>query len=121
MHQFVDGAGKTNKHNPDSDWFYSGATPIVNTADVALKAATAGQRFFLTDIQIRNSNATATEVVIKDGATVVWRGHVGASMTSSDVYQFSTPIRTTVGNALNIACITTAASVYVNAQGYISA
>jgi hypothetical protein len=57
-------------------------------------------------------------VVVKDGATIIWRGHVSANMLDCDTIQFSDPLRTTANAALNVACITTGAAVYVNAQGY---
>jgi hypothetical protein len=104
---------------PELDWVYAPAAVIANTTDVVLKAAgAAGIRNYITSIQLKNTNATATEVVIKDGATVIWRGHVGASMVNTDTINFSSPLKTTAATALNFACITTAASVYVNAQGY---
>ncbi|HDU1185824.1 TPA: hypothetical protein REU56_002934 [Listeria monocytogenes] len=104
---------------PELDWMYSGATPVTTTTDVALKAAPgAGIRNYLTGIQIQNTSTTATEVVIKDGATVIWRGYAPASMTVCADMTFPTPLRTTAAAALNFACITTAANVYVNAQGY---
>jgi hypothetical protein len=34
---------------------------------------------------------------------------------------FGNPLRTTAATALNFACITTAAAVYVNAQGFTAA
>ena len=43
---------------------------------------------------------------------------MSASMTGSEEIVFSNPLRTTANAALNVACITTAAAVYVNAQGF---
>jgi hypothetical protein len=94
-------------------------TPITVTTDTALKAAGAATiRNYLTGIQIQNTGTVATEVVIKDGATVIWRGYAPASMTVVADMTFPTPLRTTAAAALNFACITTGANVYVNAQGY---
>ena len=78
----------------------------------------AGVRNYVTGLQLKGTNAVATEVVVKDGSTVIWRGHLSASMTRMDVITFSTPLRGTAATALNFACITPDASVYVNAQGY---
>lgn len=104
---------------PELEWSYaSAAGGIVNTTDVVLASATASVRRYITSMQLKNISATATEVVLKDGATIIWRGHVSASMTTSEEIIFNNPLRTTAGAALNVACITTAAAVYVNAQGF---
>jgi hypothetical protein len=105
---------------PELEWSYaSAAGGIVNTTDVVLAAtAGAGLRRYITSMQLKNINAVATEVVLKDGSTIIWRGHVSASMTMSEEIVFNNPLRTSANAALNVACITTAAAVYVNAQGF---
>jgi hypothetical protein len=106
---------------PEADWQYAGAAGgITGTADVVLKAAAAaGIRNYVTSIDLRNAHATvATEVVIKDGATVIWRQLLPAAMASPVDITFPTPLRGTAATAVNFACLTTGAQVYVNAQGY---
>jgi hypothetical protein len=108
---------------PETDWQFAGASGgIVNTTDVVIRAAgAAGVRNYLTGISITNASATiATEVVVKDGATIIWRGFVGAQTLLNSVIgvTFPTPLRGTAATAMNVACITTGAAVYVNAQGY---
>lgn len=106
---------------PEADWQYAAAAGgIVNTTDVALKAAAAaGIRNYVTSIDLRNAHATvATEVVIKDGATVIWRQLLPAAMATPVDITFPTPLRGTAATAVNFACLTTGAQVYVNAQGY---
>lgn len=105
---------------PELEWSYAAASGgVVNTTDVVLAAAAgAGLRRYLTSLSIKNVNATATEVVVKDGSTVIWRGYTPASMITNDLIIFRNPIKTSVNAALNFACITTGAQVYVNAQGY---
>ena len=105
---------------PELEWSYAAASGgVVNTTDVVLAAAAgSGLRRYVTSLQLKNVNAVATEVVLKDGSTVIWRGHLSASMTGSQEITFSSPIKTSTNAALNFACITTAAQVYVNAQGY---
>jgi len=107
---------------PEREWSYAASSGgITNTADVALApAAGAGLKNYLTSLQLKNTNATATQVVIKDGATVIWRGHVSASPLTTDTIVFASPIHTSDNTALNIACITTGAALLVNAQGYIA-
>jgi hypothetical protein len=92
---------------------------IVNTSDVAIAAAAgAGIRNYLTSLQFKNTAAVASEIVIKDGATVIWRGHVGASMTIMDGWTFNPPLKGTANTALNVALLTTATATIVSAQGY---
>jgi hypothetical protein len=106
---------------PEADWQYAGAAGgITGTADVVLRAAAAaGIRNYVTSIDVRNAHATvATEVVIKDGATVIWRQLLPAAMAAPVEIIFPTPLRGTAATAVNVACLTTGAQVYVNAQGY---
>lgn len=103
---------------PEADWSFAGAA-VVNTTDVVLAAAAgAGIRRYLTALQMKNTNATATEVVVKDGATVIWRLYLPANMANADTILFPSPLKSTANAALNFACITTGANVYVAAQGY---
>jgi len=106
---------------PEADWQYAAAAGgITNTTDVAIKAAAAaGIRNYVTAIDLRNAHATvATEVVIKDGATVIWRQLLPAAMPAPVEITFPTPLKGSVATALNVACLTTGAQVYVNAQGF---
>lgn len=107
---------------PELEWSYaSAAGGVINTTDVVLAAAAgAGLRRYVCSIGLSNNSATATEVVLKDGATVIWRGHLPANAPNLHI-DFSTPLKTSANAALNFACITTAAAVYVNAQGYTAA
>jgi hypothetical protein len=104
---------------PELEWSYAAAAGgVINTTDVVLAAAAgAGLRRYLNSMQLSNNSATATEVVVKDGATVIWRGHLPANAINFNVH-FDNPIKTSANAALNFACITTGAAVYVNAQGY---
>ncbi|ALK08966.1 hypothetical protein [Blastochloris viridis] len=103
---------------PEADWSYTGAA-VTTTTDVVLAAAAgAGIRRYLTALQLKNTNATATEIVVKDGSTVIWRLLLPASMANADTFAFPSPLKSTANAALNFACITTGASVYVAAQGY---
>jgi hypothetical protein len=105
---------------PELEWSYvAGANGITNNTDVVLAAAAgAGLRRYLTSIQIKNASSTPNEVVIKDGSTVIWRGHVSGSMLNSDVITFTDPIKTSANAALNFGVPSGGSQVYVNAQGY---
>jgi hypothetical protein len=104
---------------PELEWSYaSAAGGVINTTDVVLSAAAgAGLRRYIATMTLSNNNATATEVVLKDGATIIWRGHLPANAPNVHIH-FQNPLKTSANAALNFACITTAAAVYVNAQGY---
>jgi hypothetical protein len=104
---------------PEASWSFACTTPVNNTTDLVLKTAGAsGVRNYINGFQLQNSNTVATEVVIKDGATVIWRGYLPASMTMPVNISFDQPLRGSSATAVNFACITTGASVYINAQGY---
>ena len=104
---------------PELQWsFASAAGGITGTADVVLAgAAGAGIRRYLTGLTLSNSSATGTEVVIKDGSTVIWRDFVRGNSGTFAV-PLADAIRSTANTALNIACLTAGAAVYANAQGY---
>jgi hypothetical protein len=105
---------------PELDWQYAALTGgIVNTADVAVRVAQAtGIRNYVTALQVRNTSAVATEFVIKEGATAIWRTQLPAAMTDSQCIVFPTPLKGATATAINVACITTGAAVYANLQGY---
>jgi hypothetical protein len=106
---------------PELCWLYAAASGgITNTTDVAIaSAAGAGLRRYLVRLTLSNNSATATEVVIKDGSTVIARLHMAAN-TGNVPFMFDPPLSTTANTALNVACITTGAAVYANAQGFTS-
>jgi hypothetical protein len=104
---------------PELCWLYAAASAgITNTTDVAIaSAAGAGLRRYLVRLTLSNNSATATEVVVKDGSTVMARLHMAAN-TGNVPFMFDPPLSTTANTALNVACITTGAAVYANAQGF---
>jgi hypothetical protein len=102
-------------------WSYAGPSGgITDTADdVIIAAAGAGKSNYLTSLQIVNSHGTVgTEVVIKDGSTVIWRGYFPALGVAPANIVFERPLISSNNTALSVACVTTGAAVYVNAQGY---
>lgn len=116
----VDGRLVTRLNSiPENEWQYAAASGgITNTSDVVLQAAAgAGIKNYLTGLSVANANATASEVVVKDGSTVIWRGYVAAHLTLKDI-PFPTPLQSTANTALNVACITTGTQTYISAQGY---
>lgn len=111
---------------PELDWQYAAASGgITDTADnVLVASAGAGIRNYLTRIDLVNTDATVgTEVVVKDGSTVIWRTFVPASLAAVSQpmpvsFTFPTPLKGSAATALNVACITTSSQTYVNAGGY---
>lgn len=105
-----------------SPWAYAAASGgIVDTADVAIKAAHATYRNHLCSLQIINKDASAgTEVVVKDGSTVIFRTWAAAVGITPGCYRFKPPLVGTANTALNVACITNSSETYVNAQGYVA-
>jgi hypothetical protein len=104
----------------------SGATPLATATATVVKAAIADPvSIYLTDLQIVNVHATVSTVItILDDTTVVWTGYLPA-MTVALVAvpvnaQLSAPIKITAGKALNIKAVTTGATIYWNAQGFIA-
>jgi len=125
----VGGGGGSSGIPPVNTWSYAAASGgITDTTDVALAAAPgAGLANYLTDLQLANSDATVgTEVVVKDGSTVIWRTFLPAGRPASltgtmpVAFHFHTPLRSSTNTALNVAAVTTSAELYVNAQGYIA-
>jgi hypothetical protein len=126
-----DGTAHTPHHiavpfaDPSKNWQFAGATGgIVNTTDVVAKAAAgAGLRNYVTSIQFKNNNNVSTDLVIKDGSTVIWRGHMGVGADDPGMIgiTFPSPLRGTANTAINVACTVTGAAVYVNLQGFVAA
>ena len=104
---------------PENEWQYAAASGgIVNKEDnVLIAAAGANIKNYLTGLSVANANATASEIVIKDGSTVIWRMYLAANAPIQSI-KFVTPLQSTANTALNVACITTGTQTYVNAQGY---
>ncbi len=104
---------------PGSTWSYASAAAVTDTADDEAKAAGgAGVRHYITGVQVFNADDTVgTEVVIKDGSAVLWRGwaeQTGGGCSAT----FNPPLRGTAATAVNVANITTSAETYFNLQGF---
>lgn len=110
------------------DWFYAGAAGgITNTSDVVLAAA-AGAALYNTcsSLQFLNTSTTGTEIVIKDGSTIIWRGYAPATIALVTQLQivpitFIPPLRSSANAALNFACLTTSTATRISAQGSVVA
>lgn len=122
-------SGAVAKQSSSVDWKYAALTGgITDTSDVVLKAAAGASLFNTLDsLQFLNKNAsTSTEIVVKDGSTVIWRGWAPATIALVTPLQmvaitFDPPLQSSANTALNFACITTSTNTYVNAQGSVVA
>jgi hypothetical protein len=103
-----------------SRWGYAGVTGgITDTSDVVLAAAGgASVRNYVVALQYHNTSAVASEIVVKDGSTVIWRGYAPATMTRPVDIVFPVPLKGTANTAMNVAMITTATATIVSAQGF---
>jgi len=86
----------------------SGITTTASTP--ILGAGGAGVRFMVYDVDCYNTSAVASEFVILDGATALWRGYVAAVTSTGMLYQkgFQSPLVGTANTALNVQMTTTA-------------
>lgn len=105
---------------PEACW--QGTGSLTTTADLVIKAAAgASVRNYLTDFSYQNTSATATGVVIKDGATTIAIFQAPANMAAPAVISLQCPLRGTANTAINIAALVTGANVLVNACGHTGA
>lgn len=110
---------------PEVTWQYAApasGTIVNSTVAVAIKAAAAaGVRNYLTAISVETDTlTTASELLILDGATVIWRGKLQVGATRFAL-TFPQALRGSAATALNVQTLTAtgaALGVYVNAQGY---
>ncbi len=104
---------------PEADWLFASALAGISTgADTVIRAAVASNRQYLTGLQLQNLGTAASEVQVKDGATVIWRVSLPATMATPVTFDFPTPLRATTNTALNVQAVTASSAVVVNAQGY---
>lgn len=103
---------------PANTWDYASPAAVTDTADDEAKAATASTRHYVTSLQVFNADDTVgTEVVLKDGSTVRWRGWAEQTGGGCSA-KFDPPLRGTANTAWNVANITTSAETYFNLQGF---
>jgi len=116
----VSGAASTATSTaPDSLNYTSASGGLTDPVDVvAFPAAGAGVRNYMTGLQYINSGATAGEIVVKDGANVIWRGYAPGGMESLASIFFSTPLRGSPNTTMSIGLLMGQMAVRVSAQGY---
>lgn len=105
---------------PVDPFQYTGVL-TTNTAAAVNAAGAAGIRNYCSSLSFQNTSATATTILLLDGATTIAQWNAPASMAMPYYHTFDPPIRTTAATALNINCGTTGANVLVNASGFRAA
>jgi hypothetical protein len=108
---------------PAGETFQNCSASNTGTSDIAIKAAVASNRIYVTSISCFNTAAVASSIVFKDGSTQIYVGGVSSStLAGVSVYTATlpTPLRGTANTALNFAMGTTATATTCCAAGYIS-
>lgn len=108
--------GETKRLQAGWQWS-SNSGGIVVATDVTVLAAAATAKHYVSSIQLRSTSLIATEFVIKSGATVLWRTQLAAGQGLTSI-EFATPLRGAINSALSVQCLTAAANVFVNLQGF---
>lgn len=107
---------------PAGEMFSNCSASNTGTSDVAIKAAVASNRIYVTSISCGNGSAVASTIGFKDGATLIDYSSLGALAVTGGAFvkSYPVPLRLTTNTALNFAMGTTATSTICCAQGYIS-
>jgi len=104
--------------NPEN--FVKGKTAAITTTGrtEVIAAQGVGVRIYVTHILVTNSAPKiGTYVKIEDGTTEIYGGYA-ANAGGGFSITCPVPLQLTANTALNVSCVTTAASVYVSASGY---
>lgn len=105
-----------------SAWRYASLSGgIVDTTAVTIAPAVVGMRNYIDSLQVFNSGAAGTEVIIRDGSLgpVLWRGYVGATTASLQV-DFKHPIKGSINTLLEVVLSSgTTVAVRINVQGHL--
>lgn len=83
------------------------ATNTGSSSTTATVTGVVGVTYYVTDVSASSDLAGAT-INIKDGSTIIWQDRI--SNTAPAVYQFSTPLRCTMGNTLTVVVTGTSLS-----------
>lgn len=108
---------------PTGETFEECSTSNTGTSDVAIKAAVASNRIYVTSLSCYNTSSVASSIIFKNGTTQIYVGGVSNS-TLAGVgtwnQSFPVPLRTTANTALNFAMGTNSTATTCCAAGYIS-
>lgn len=102
----------------ENDLQVSGSVTTTGSAVAAFGAAGASIRNYVTGLQAQNISATATTLLIQDGATTIWQCNLPANMDKPINIVFPTPLKGTANTAMNHNFGTAGANVLLNIQGF---
>lgn len=109
---------------PAGEFWSSCGTATAVTTDVAIKAAVASNRIYVTSITCKNTSASvASSLDFKDATTVIAVGGISqmaAGAAGSFTATFPVPLRGTSNTAFNFATNVAVTSVTCCGSGYIS-
>ena len=75
-----------------------------------------GKRILVTDVTVMNKSATNTGVLLKSGTNALWP--LPAPANGGCVYKFKKPLELNENEALNMAALDAATTIYLAAAGY---
>lgn len=110
---------------PEVTWQYScpvGGIVSSSTAVVVKTAAGAGVRNYLTSLTLATDTlGTATEFVVLDGSTVIYRTKLLTTAMPVQQIVFPVPLRGTANTSMSIQTVTASTGgVYCSASGYVA-
>lgn len=111
---------------PATEYWKSCGTATGVTSDVAIKAAVASNKIYVSTISCKNTSTTQnSNLDFKDGSTTFAEGSIGAFVTGTSqpgtfTQQFPVPAQITSATAFNFATNTATSSVTCCASGFIS-
>ena len=105
-----------------ADYFDASPTTITSsTSDTSIQASGgSGNRNYMTGVIIRNSSATNTGVILKDGSGGTAKAHIPVPASGGVVVRFDPPLRGSAATAWYAACQDSVASIYITPLGYKS-
>jgi hypothetical protein len=107
-----------NYGSAENDWKFTSSITTTTTAAAAKASAGTNLKNSVTAIQAQNTSATATTLLILDGATTIWQCNLPANMAAPMVVNFDSPLRGSSATALNYNFGTAGATVLLNVQGF---
>lgn len=119
----IDRVGRTiTTLAPAGESWQSCSSSNTGTSDVAIKAAVASNRIYVTSISCYNTAAVDSAITFKDGSTAMFVGAIAKQATNGGGFSvgLSVPLRGSVNTAFNFAMTTTATATTCCAAGYIS-
>jgi len=111
---------------PATEYWKGCGTATGVTSDVAIKAAVASNKIYVSSISCKNTSTTQnSNLDFKDGSTTFAEGSIGAFVTGTSqpgtfTQQFPVPAQITSATAFNFATTTATSSVTCCANGFIS-